>query len=65
MTWLLFSMVSGAVVPDYTTVFKSHYECQAVASQLYTKNKPIACFTSAAKFKHKKKKVKKNVARAR
>jgi hypothetical protein len=64
MTWLLFSLVSGVIVPDYTTVFKTHSECQVIASQLYTKKKPVACFTSDAKFKHKKK-VRKNVAMAR
>ncbi len=56
MTWLLFSLVSGVVIPDYSVKYKSHQQCQAVADLMYTKTRPIACFTSKAKFK----KVKKN-----
>lgn len=54
MTWLLFSLVSGVVIPDYSVKYKSHQQCQAVADLMYTKTKPIACFTSNAKFKQKR-----------
>lgn len=60
MTWLLFTLVSGVVVPVNHTLFKTHSECQVIASAMYTKNKPVVCFTNQAKFKQKV--VKRNVA---